>query len=44
MWDLSSLTKDQTHTPCIGRQSLFQLVFGRYFEPKVMKAVKWEIH
>ena len=22
MWDLSSLTRDQTHTPCIGRQSL----------------------
>ena len=22
MWDLSSPTRDQTHTPCIGRQSL----------------------
>ena len=22
MWDLSSLTRDQTHTLCIGRQSL----------------------
>ena len=22
MWDLSSLTRDHTHTPCIGRQSL----------------------
>ena len=22
MWDLSSLTRDPTHTPCIGRQSL----------------------
>ena len=22
MWDLSSLTRDRTHTPCIGRQSL----------------------
>ena len=22
MWDLSSLTRDQTHTPCIGRRSL----------------------
>ena len=22
MWDLSSPTKDQTHIPCIGRQSL----------------------
>ena len=22
MWDLSSLTRDQTHTPCIGRWSL----------------------
>ena len=21
MWDLKSATKDQTHTPCIGRQS-----------------------
>ena len=21
-WDLNSLTGDQTHTPCIGRQSL----------------------
>ena len=26
MWDLSSLTKDQTCTPCIGRQSLNHLV------------------
>ena len=23
MWDLSSLTRDQTHTPCIRRRSLF---------------------
>ena len=23
MWNLSSLTRDRTHTPCIGRQSLF---------------------
>ena len=22
MWDLNSLTRDRTHTPCIGRQSL----------------------
>ena len=22
MWDLSSLTRDQTHTPCLGRRSL----------------------
>ena len=22
MWDLSSMTRDRTHTPCIGRQSL----------------------
>ena len=22
MWDLSSLTRDGTHTPCLGRQSL----------------------
>ena len=22
MWDLSSLTRDRTHTPCIGRRSL----------------------
>ena len=22
IWDLSSLTRDQTHTPCAGRQSL----------------------
>ena len=22
MWDLSSLTRDQTHVPCIGRQIL----------------------
>ena len=22
VWDLSSLTRDRTHTPCIGRQSL----------------------
>ena len=22
MWDLRSLTRDGTHTPCIGRQSL----------------------
>ena len=22
MWDLSSRTRDRTHTPCIGRQSL----------------------
>ena len=22
MWDLSSPTRDRTHTPCIGRQSL----------------------
>ena len=22
MWDLSSLTRDGTHTPCIGRRSL----------------------
>ena len=22
MWDLSALTRDRTHAPCIGRQSL----------------------
>ena len=22
MWDLSSLNRDQTHSPCIGRQGL----------------------
>ena len=22
MWNLNSLTRDRTHTPCIGRQSL----------------------
>ena len=22
MWDLGSLTRDQTHTPCIGKRSL----------------------
>ena len=22
MWDLNSLTRDGTHTPCVGRQSL----------------------
>ena len=24
MWNLNSLTRDRTHTPCIGRQSLSQ--------------------
>ena len=28
MWDLSSLTRDQTCTPCLGRQSLKQRTTG----------------
>ena len=28
MWDLSSLTRDQTHVPCIGRQSLYHWTTG----------------
>ena len=28
MWDLSSLTRDQTHVPCIGRQILNHCTTG----------------
>ena len=30
VWDLSSLTRDRTHIPCIGRQSLNHWTTGKF--------------
>ena len=34
LWDLNSPTKDWTHTPCTGRQSLIHWISGQVLEDK----------